>query len=485
MKLAPLAPLALALSLLTPAPAAQRAHTRPRVDPMTGRSARTFAPPRAPRRTTQAPSLFGPRPVGVEGKTIGYSTEFIVPHDLRLTFFPAASQDLVDDGFTLVPVDSLDAAALENVDILFLGLFDTNTSLDALQTIQILQFVLSGGALVFLGENNLGYGAGNVSVGGPFGLEFPDLDPDQDVLTDVRLHPLTRKPLGPITSVRAPINQPGFFGSIADPGPFGKTLVAFEDGSAHVVVIEPGALAPGSGRVLFVSEANTYLQDYFLGNNRELWRNLFAYDPVSLHFEVEDDFTTPLLNGHAVASPNEFGRLVDVVGLGANFGAAVFDSNPFGPNVFSSDRDLLVQRGNVLILQERGLQTVPGLFDFPDDARDGGVLEFDFSEPRSPVCIDLIDICPGPTPQDARVELTDDQGRQRVFDVPSGWTSDVSVGGRGFGTLEFNELGPQSGVQATATATASEDTGFDLDAVVRITVELLGSGAVDNLVFSD
>ena len=77
-----------------------------------------------------------------------------------------------------------------------------------------------------------------------------------------------------------------------------------------------------------------------------------------------------------------------------SLGAAIFDSSPVGPNSGSLDQDLLVDLGNILILQDDKFptQTLPGTFDTPNDEEDGGTIIFDFVNPLRLLSIDLIDI---------------------------------------------------------------------------------------------
>jgi hypothetical protein len=162
---------------------------------------------------------------------------------------------------------------------------------------------------------------------------------------------------------------------------------------------------------------------------------LYAFD-----FETQDDFLTPLANGQDITTPPEFGRLLSVSTqqppVGAHHqGAAIFDSDPSGPNAASSDPDLLVGLGNVLMLQENPGQTVPGIFNLPDDAANGGVIVFDFTgfafiekvEPRS---IDLIDI--DSFGNGAKVFMTDVLGHHRFFIVPAGPRTSTRTGRRAF-----------------------------------------------------
>lgn len=204
---------------------------------------------------------------------------------------------------------------------------------------------------------------------------------------------------------------------------------------------------------------------------------------LTFDFETEDDLATTLVNGQDLTSPPEFGELFKVLGLPASgLTAAIFDSDPLGPNASSSDPDLLVDRGNLVILQEDALQSVPGIYDFPNDDARGGRLQFDFLSPSFPCSLDLIDICPDPG-QDVFVVLLDRLGRRRFYHVPSGWTEDIAIEGPpGFRTLDLTTLADQPGFRATATAL--EEPGFDAFGVGWLKIDLGGSGAVDNLSFA-
>jgi hypothetical protein len=203
----------------------------------------------------------------------------------------------------------------------------------------------------------------------------------------------------------------------------------------------------------------------------------------TIGFETEDDSTTPLVDGQDLTPDEEFGRFLTVEGLGANLGAALFDSTPGGPNDPSQDRDLLVGSGNLLILQNSlaPWQTIPGVFDRPNDDQDGGTLVFRFSRPVEARSIDLVDIDAGPDGF-VVVQLFDAAGRVRTYDVPAGWTTDILVEGPpGTGTLHLDTLRDQQGFAATASAV--EAPGFDPRAVLRLEVALDSSGALDNLCF--
>ena len=214
-------------------------------------------------------------------------------------------------------------------------------------------------------------------------------------------------------------------------------------------------------------------------------------------------------------------------------GAAIFDSTPFfssgngtsGPNTQPipaddgdiADEDLLVNTGNVLILQEdSGIPDADTrrddfgnlIFNQPDDDVNDGSIFFNFSEAVEAVSIDLVDFNGGAS---GEVTLTDVDGNERLFIVPEEFTFDIAdelhevEGARlgdgdpsndpveGFATLLFDELTPQEGEgrfdgDGNPRLTSVSDTGdFDIGQVVTIQVAFGGpspSGAIDNLVFS-
>lgn len=195
---------------------------------------------------------------------------------------------------------------------------------------------------------------------------------------------------------------------------------------------------------------------------------------ATLDFQVDGD-GQPLLNGLQLGT--QLASAVTISSSGANAGAALFDSTPGGPNASSQDRDLLVDTGNLLILQTENLPPVGGIFPRPNDDSDGGTLSFTFVDPIQPRSVRLVDI--DGTETGARVILTDLAGRRRTYVVPSNWTGDRLFLQPGIGTLDLAELAPQPGFASAAIA--SEDAGFSPTTVRRIDVELSGSGAVDDL----
>jgi hypothetical protein len=202
-------------------------------------------------------------------------------------------------------------------------------------------------------------------------------------------------------------------------------------------------------------------------------------ESLNVDFTLEDD-GDPLVNGQDISSPPEFGNKVSINGSGPNSGAAIFDSSSAGPNNPSQDMDLLLNQGNVLILQTDAATNPPavaGIFPRPNDDDNGGTLQFDFARPLTPLGIDLLDVDSFPN-EGVVLTLTDFSALTRTFTVPTDWTGDLTNAEPGVGNLDLQSLLPQVGWNSIATAV--EDPGFDPNAVVGMTIELGGSGAVDN-----
>lgn len=218
--------------------------------------------------------------------------------------------------------------------------------------------------------------------------------------------------------------------------------------------------------------------------------------PTVIDFETEDDFlpgpATPLVNGQAIDS--EFGNIFTMTstvtgGGSGHLGPTIFDSNTPGPNDGGGDPDLQVNLGNILMLQNASFPSTtldPSfglLFDTPDDeanVNNAGSIIFNFLAPVELESLDLIDVNGG---AHMIVTMTDSLGRDRIYDVPEKWTTDVTVSLVGWQELDLTTLLNQP-AEPNATggdATATEDAGFDPSSVVALDVNISGSGAIDNL----
>jgi hypothetical protein len=207
-------------------------------------------------------------------------------------------------------------------------------------------------------------------------------------------------------------------------------------------------------------------------------------EPLNVDFTTEDDSETLLVNGQDVSTAPEFGYHMAIASGGPNNGAAIFDSDSPGPNSPSQDLDLLVNQGNILILQNddapvSGVQSVSGVFDRPNDDDDGGTFSFVFNRFLQPISIDLIDI-DSASNEGVVVTLTDYLGRTRTYTVPADWTGDITLGDPGVGTLDLTALANQPGFNSVATAV--EDPGYFGDGVASMVIVSGGSCGLDNFI---
>lgn len=242
---------------------------------------------------------------------------------------------------------------------------------------------------------------------------------------------------------------------------------------------------------------------------------------VTLDF-TKDDGDKTLVHGQVIATdPSsdaqpgdpvaEFGNLVSVStlqGPSGHKGAVIFDSSKDGPGktLGDPDTDLLVNRGNILTLQDPqrpGKNTVPGngfVFKNPDDTREpnAGSIVFTFLQPVAPISVDIVDADAG---FGMDVILTDTQGRTRTYSIHEKWTFDISVHGpKGYDTLVLNAIFPQDGEgygtdgqpNTPDDFTTVTDLGLDGLNVKTIEFKFRGhvpvgwsSGGIDNLTFDD
>jgi len=222
-------------------------------------------------------------PTVVQGALIGYTTDSVISHyrSLDNSTISQGRTDLINDGHTLTPVNSLTAGDLSGLDTLVVGVVRDGYTLSSSQVDVIESFVLGGGNLVFLGENEL-FNANNIMVGGRFGITYPAQMPPEVILNNVVLprHAIMAGPYGQVDVVDGSNNSSTAYGGMTSPGPYGRSILDFPGGESAAVVIERNAIAAGSGIVVAFAEINIWdNSQYFAGDNRALWRNTFTYVP--------------------------------------------------------------------------------------------------------------------------------------------------------------------------------------------------------------
>lgn len=219
---------------------------------------------------------------------------------------------------------------------------------------------------------------------------------------------------------------------------------------------------------------------------RARMKRLPLFDCFVLDFETDDDGAA-MPHGALVDLEYDCGGSVFPIAITGSVNTsgqdtlAIFNSTT-GPT--GTDPDLLVGKGNILILQnESNLSQCPpnsGVYCSHNDDGEGGTITFTFCGPASPSSIVLID-------QDltnvvgGSVVLTDGNGKTRTYSVPRNWTGDMveDFPELGWKVLDLTTLADQPGFAAPATA--SEQVGFDPNLVVTLTVTFSGSGGIDDL----
>jgi PEP-CTERM motif len=198
-------------------------------------------------------------------------------------------------------------------------------------------------------------------------------------------------------------------------------------------------------------------------------------------FDVDDNGMS-LANGTIVESPDAFGQVFDIISAGPNLGAAVFDSDPFGPNATSLDQDLLFGSGNILILQDINFpgSSDSSLFDVPNDSNEGGTLTFDFSPADFAVEVQSIDVMDIDA-VGATLRLTDILGRTMTVDVPADYTGDITNGALGVATINFGAGAQESPNTPGLFTSVFLEGGFNIAAISSLEIAFGGSGALDNL----
>jgi hypothetical protein len=198
----------------------------------------------------------------------------------------------LDDEFpnlTRVGFPALDGAALAGIDILVLASYAdavTGIVLSGTEQQALFDFVGAGGCAILLADNdgNSGGEAANESLLDPFGLDASGTGNSSVVVTviDPTASPITAGPFGQVSSF-----SQGFPGGLDNLGAHATSLASNSLGSA-LAVIESGSIAPGSGRVVIYSDANTF-GDGVLSENRALFLNTiqFCLDGLAIPRSIE------------------------------------------------------------------------------------------------------------------------------------------------------------------------------------------------------
>jgi hypothetical protein len=186
------------------------------------------------------------------------------------------SGGIVDLQLQLLPgIYDITPENLADVDILWAGLLENNVPLSIDEQQTILDFVKSGKSLVVIADVGPNFSIGPNSVTAPFGLVWDNsswINANPSIIDTS--HPIINGPFGVVSEVAHMAE-----GSIADLGLYASEIASNINGSS-IAYIPPDALEPGSGPVVFFSDINEFtsnMSTFDQGDNRILFRNLFAY----------------------------------------------------------------------------------------------------------------------------------------------------------------------------------------------------------------
>lgn len=175
-------------------------------------------------------------------------------------------------------VSTASATTLAGADVFFVGWVPTS-SYTAAEKQAILDFVLAGGAVIATTDDT-GHTMADI-----FGVTQGNGSFNPSTVTNT-LHPIANGPFGPVASY----TQYGTVGHYPDLGPYAEQFGQNASGQTTIATIAEGAIAPGSGRVVFVSDVDV-LSNWSPGAvvNETLVKNIFAWTCEEPLIEVSID----------------------------------------------------------------------------------------------------------------------------------------------------------------------------------------------------
>ncbi|MCK5174516.1 MAG: hypothetical protein KAR47_14070 [Planctomycetes bacterium] len=187
-----------------------------------------------------------------------------------------ATGDVLAQGHILIPIQEFSPSSLVGIDIAFVGLGKHGSSgvFPSSEVTALYNFVLSGGSVILLGENDL-FDPYQNSVANAFGVYYSGEGGYS--YTYNSLHPVMQGPYGEVTFY----SHDWGGGQIVNLGPYAISLIDDAEGDSVVAMIDNNVLSEGSGHVFFLSDvggfadySNKLPENYW---NATLWNNIFAY----------------------------------------------------------------------------------------------------------------------------------------------------------------------------------------------------------------
>lgn len=187
-------------------------------------------------------------------------------------------------GSTFVGVDTLTSSALSTVNLLIVGaptLTPPVLSLSSAEQTALLNFVRSGGGALIYFDNDTyapGADAANETFLDPFGIDSTGRVPSAGNATSIApAHPVMNGPFGMVTSFAT-----NFGGWVENLGPSTALAQYDANGQPAIAAIAPGALAPGSGGVVLIGDADSLVDSadgglFGMADNQKLLLNSVSF----------------------------------------------------------------------------------------------------------------------------------------------------------------------------------------------------------------
>ena len=250
-------------------------------------------------------------------------------------------------GATIVGTNTLDAAFLSTVNVVWLNSVATNTSstspLSAAEQLALQNFVNAGGGAILFGEHNF---FNDTCLLSPFGLATDSSNDGVIAGTITNLaHPLTAGPFGNVTTISS-----NFSGNLTSLGA-ATSLGTWNSSGLSALA----ALNSGAGKVVVLTDVNLYADRLAAADNSKLLLNALAFAKPAgdLQFvgtagEVKTISVT--INGDGTVEPNETFNVL-LTGVTGSNDVTILDNTGVG-TILNDDASGILQISDALVSEQ-------------------------------------------------------------------------------------------------------------------------------------
>ncbi|MFM9962474.1 MAG: Calx-beta domain-containing protein, partial [Planctomycetaceae bacterium] len=260
-------------------------------------------------------------------------------------------------GATIVGTNTLDAAFLSTVNVVWLNSVATNTNatspLSAAEQLALQNFVNAGGGAILFGEHNF---FNDTSLLSPFGLATDSSNDGVTTGTITNLsHPITAGPFGNVTTISS-----HFSGNLTALGAATSLGTWNSSGLSALAVLNSG-----SGKVLVLTDVNLYLDQLAVADNSKLLLNAlaFAQPAGDLQFAGtagEVKTISVSINGDGSLESNETFNVL-LTGVTGSNDVTILDNTGIG-TITNDDFPVVLRIGDAVV-SERPKQAASATFN--------------------------------------------------------------------------------------------------------------------------